>query len=385
MKVNELTKKTLRWCEPFGGWSKLNINHDYFVVNLANGDTGLCNRILHWELAYYINKYNDDKYNILLDSRDWPELAMITLPNTYGDYKSNKVEDAMFPLDYDKLRFKTVFDIEKDKTYQATKLDRKKINTLFKSGDLTLEDDHYYSDFGYSPIYKKMFLHKKFKSDWDNSKFMRPLTKIKLSHSYIDNLIKEGVENTVGIHMRRFNGVKTDDISLNNLKDKKLKEVYNKISKSKTVNDNYEFFGDDVYFYIIEKMLNHNPQQNFYISHDLPDVFLEPYIKRFGDRIVDRKFFTLPVVSHLQAQGLNIEQLRRDGNVINNIIDLFALAYCPFLITHGDSTWSEFAQYYNNEDGMKPIMPINSEVGDIIQEYIDTDAFIKPKKLPKLL
>ena len=73
--------------------------------------------------------------------------------------------------------------------------------------------------------------------------------------------------------------------------------------------------------------------------------------------------------------------MRRDGNVINNIIDLFALAYCPFLITHGDSTWSEFAQYYNNSNGMKPIMPINSEVGDIIQEYIDTDVISKSPKL----
>ena len=265
MKLNELTKKTLRWCEPFGGWNKLNVNHDYFTVNLANGDTGLCNRLLHWELAYYINKENDYKYTILLDSKDWPELYMINLPNTYGDYKSSKIEDSMFPSDYDKLRFKTVFDTERDKTYQATKLDRKTINSLFKSGKLTLKDDHYYSDFGYSPIHKKCFLHKNFKSDWDNTKFMRPLTKIKLSHSYIDDLIKDGVHNTVGIHMRRFNGVKTDDIALNSLKSKHLKEIYEKIAVNKTVNDNYEFFGDDIYFYIIEKMLRHNPNQTFYI------------------------------------------------------------------------------------------------------------------------
>jgi len=381
MKLTELTSKTLRWCEPFGGWSKLNVNHDYFTVNLANGDTGLCNRILHWELAYYINKYNDYKYSILLDSKDWPELSMISLPNTYGDFKSSDIEDSLFPLEYDKLRFKTVFDYEKNQTYLATKMDRKKINTLFKSGDLTLKDDHYYADFGYSPLHKKCFLHNNFKSDWDKNQNFRPLTKIKLTHSYIDDLIKEGVQNTVGIHMRRFNGVKTDDISLNSLKNKELKKVYETISSSKTVNDNYEFFGDDIYFYIIEKMLRINPEQTFYISHDLPDVFLLPYIKRFGDRIVDRKFFTLPVVSHLQAQGINMEKLRRDGNVVNNIIDLFALAYCPFLITHGDSTWSEFAQYYNNSDGMKPVMPINSDVADIIRVYDETDVIIKSSKL----
>lgn len=78
--------------------------------------------------------------------------------------------------------------------------------------------------------------------------------------------------------------------------------------------------------------------------------------------------------------GHNIEDLRRKGNVFNNIIDLFSLAYCPFLITHSDSTWSEFAEYYDNPNGMKPIMPINSEVSDIIEEY--KNSF---KVLPKLL
>lgn len=380
MKLTNLTSKTLRWYEPFGGWGKLNINHDHFTVNLANSDTGLCNRLLHWEQAYLLNKNNDYKYKIFVQAKDWPELSLINLPHTYVDYGTQGIEDSIFTHDYENLKFKTVFDIEKDKTYQATKIDRKKINTMFKSGDLTLEDDHYYSDFGYSPIHKKMNLHKNLKSDWDKNKFFRPLTKIKLSYSYMEDLIKEGVKNTVGIHMRRFNGVSTDDRALNSLKSTDLKNIYKSISTSKTVNANYQFYGDDVYFYLIDNMLKHNSEQSFYISHDLPDVFLKPYIKRFGDRIVDRKFFTLPLASHLQAHGHNIEDLRRKGNVFNNIIDLFSLAYCPFLITHSDSTWSEFAEYYDNNNGMKPIMPINSEMSDIIEEYKNSTVAV-----PKLL
>lgn len=155
MKLNNLTNKTLRWYEPFGGWGKLNVNHDHFTVNLANSDTGLCNRLLHWEQAYLINKNNDYKYKIFVQAKDWPELSLINLPHTYVDYGTQGIEDSVFNHDYENLKFKTVFDIEKDKTYQATKLDRKKINTMFKSGNLTLEDDHYYSDFGYSPIHKK--------------------------------------------------------------------------------------------------------------------------------------------------------------------------------------------------------------------------------------
>ena len=37
-------KNTLRWVEPFGGWEA------------DTEDTGLCNRIFHWEVAYEINK-----------------------------------------------------------------------------------------------------------------------------------------------------------------------------------------------------------------------------------------------------------------------------------------------------------------------------------------
>ena len=69
MKLNNLTNKTLRWYEPFGGWGKLNVNHDHFTVNLANSDTGLCNRLLHWEQAYLINKNNDYKYKIFVQSK----------------------------------------------------------------------------------------------------------------------------------------------------------------------------------------------------------------------------------------------------------------------------------------------------------------------------
>jgi hypothetical protein len=39
-------ERTLRWLEPFGGWRGFTT------------DTGLCNRIFHWEVAYEINKQN---------------------------------------------------------------------------------------------------------------------------------------------------------------------------------------------------------------------------------------------------------------------------------------------------------------------------------------
>ncbi len=63
-------KNTLRWVEPFGGWEA------------DTEDTGLCNRIFHWEVAYEINKNNNFDYHIILEEKYWPEFKLIDLPQS---------------------------------------------------------------------------------------------------------------------------------------------------------------------------------------------------------------------------------------------------------------------------------------------------------------
>lgn len=68
-----LPDKTLRWCDSYrsqGGWAG------------QNYDTGLCNRILHWELAYLINKAKDFSHTIILEELYWPEFKLLSIPNT---------------------------------------------------------------------------------------------------------------------------------------------------------------------------------------------------------------------------------------------------------------------------------------------------------------
>ena len=75
---------------------------------------------------------------------------------------------------------------------------------------------------------------------------------------------------------------------------------------------------------------------------------------------------------------MNVEVLRRNGNPLSNIIDLFSLSHCPFLIKSPESTWSEFAEYYNNSTGTKNITYVNYEPKNIISEY---SAFYNGVKL----
>jgi hypothetical protein len=68
---------------------------------------------------------------------------------------------------------------------------------------------------------------------------------------------------------------------------------------------------------------------------------------------------------------MNINDLIR-GNVIENIVDLFSLSYCKFLIKSDQSTWSEFAEYYRNQ----PAVSVNDDWETKIK-----DKFLNPNWL----
>jgi hypothetical protein len=86
-------KGTLRWLEPFGGWGHHNNFFDYVTLEFGT-DTGLCNRILHWEVAEFINEKNDFSYDILLQDLFWPELEILDLPHTHPPPPPHPSHDA---------------------------------------------------------------------------------------------------------------------------------------------------------------------------------------------------------------------------------------------------------------------------------------------------
>ena len=85
-------EKTLRWLEPYGGWHE--------------NDTGLCNRIFHWEVAFELSRHNDYEYQILLQRKYWPELSLIELPQTKV-YTST--EGDSYNIDFLKCQGKTKY------------------------------------------------------------------------------------------------------------------------------------------------------------------------------------------------------------------------------------------------------------------------------------
>ena len=117
-------------------------------------------------------------------------------------------------------------------------------------------------------------------------------------------------DNIVGIHIRRGDGVAHQNISI---KDDRV----------------YRYIGDKDYLDIMKKIVEINPNQKFYLSTDIDKKKLGVYYDNFD--IIDSTDVNPNLKDSFEA----------------NVIDLFSLSYCSFLLTHVDSSWSEIATLYN--------------------------------------
>lgn len=343
---------TLRWLDPY-------FSDGYYKYHLAVGDTGLCNRILHWEIAYDLNKFNNFKFNILVSDIYWPEYELIDLPHTYLVNSNFDTFDKYYIdslLLYENLKLKTVFDIHNQNSYIANRIDKDLIKSIYDDKNLYLEDNHYYCDFGFDTLYS-------FKKERFNINENRPLQHIKLKHHYVENEIKNKLKNCIGIHIRRGNGVCYTDEDLKSFDDT-LSNLYKQIrSRFRGFDDFYKFISDEIYFNIIDKILEVNPNQKIYISMDLPIDFLIVYKKKYGDNIIFSHDILPNILYYLDNQNLKISRQNNYINTVQNIVDLFSLSFCKFIIKSPASTWSTFASEYNN------IPNINAKQN--IEEIID--------------
>ena len=78
MDNHDIFKKTLRWIEPFGGWGQAHNYFNNFNVSLSNNDTGLCNRIFHWEIAHFLSEINKNSHKIQIQQKlEWAGKAWL--------------------------------------------------------------------------------------------------------------------------------------------------------------------------------------------------------------------------------------------------------------------------------------------------------------------
>jgi hypothetical protein len=270
-------------------------------------DTGLCNRLFYWETLQIISSHNDFKYKVEVEEKYWPELReLIHLPNTDVINKSEK--NICNPLNND--------FIENNEKY-------------------ILSHDCYHSEYDYSMMCNfDKYLDKE-----------RPITKIKLKNNHLNKLIVNLCKDLIGIHIRRGRGIIYGESEINTLPSN-IRRSYKKFREREgefiSKYYMYEFIKDDVYFKIIDEILNKYPNQKFYISYDIPDIMMNYYQERYPNRIFNKNYFNNFITRSAFTSEVHLR----------NIIDLFCLSNTKFIIKHPLSTWSTFAHNYTPKIGV---------------------------------
>lgn len=301
-------------------------------------DTGFCNRLLYWEVVQYINHLHKNKFDIVVHEEQWPEKDIIKLPNTV---------------------FKNTDDIDFS---EYTPIQ----NELFQEiidGDVVLEDGNYYTDFGYRQITDVTSDNEELqKYKFEN----RIISNVGFHDEDINNLIKEKVSDCIGIHVRRGRGVKFDLSVLETLPE----PIRDRYHRKKEEDKNcwplyiYDFVDDKTYFSYIDSILKINPNQMFYVSSDMEDIFLNHWIERYPNNIIMKKdFYELIDVSqylHDEKYSQDKPYLRKEGILhFYNFLDLYCLSNTKMLIKLFMSSWSDFASDYKKKVTMvaKQISP----------------------------
>lgn len=286
----------LIWLEPNNGWAA---SKD--LDGIEYNDTGLCNRVLHWEIAYEINRKLNFRYNILVEKEYWPELDYINLPNTIALPQSELPQDSR-PLSF------------------------KKATSILRNGsEASIEDINWHSNFGYKIL----------ASFYGDTNFFHPLSLIELKDFTIESHIKESVKDVVGLHIRRNSGVTFKEEDLSTLLPE-IKDQYLRFRKNNPpVKEDYiRYIKDELYFSIIDGILQINPMQKFYISCDLPYNLYSYYKNKYGDTIITKEDL--------------LASVEESSATLSNIVDLFALSFCKFVVKLNRSSWSDFAQFHSS-------------------------------------
>ena len=287
--------------------------------------TGLCNRIIFWEVAYLFNHINNFDFTILLEKLYWPELNYLSIPNTKGvdEYKDD-FWDGDKILDFELLL--------KDETY---KLDTK-INWVLFQQKFIEYFKHYFN-----------FI-KNFNSN-------RPLQSIDIKNDILKNTIIKKLDGVVGIHMRKGDvGTPEETIDFeeirNELKDKNLSDNERKELEKKSLTCGqggswYETFKDEYYLKIMDDIVKAKPNQKFYISTNNDKEKLKVFYDNFD--ILDYTAILNNIESKIDRSKDYLDY-ELNKNCLRNVIDLFSLSHSKFLILHPESTWSKFAKWYKD-------------------------------------
>ena len=353
--------QTIRLAEPWGG--------GHYAL-----DTGLCNRLLHWELVYSMLQHTKGDHQIMCLDQHWFELDFIWLPETQliGKYEG-RLESADEPFHssiyYDKVKFNYIFDIKNNSISKPNVISDEMVEKMHKTGKYNIgTKDHYITDFKWELTHSftedrpEFNLHDKNFHQWG-------LSDMSFKDEALDRYVKNFTKNLVGIHLRRGAGVKKTQDQIDST-DPHTRKFFAETEADKYISSVYTFYDNAAVFTFIDRILQLNGDQKFYVSTDLPPSSLTFLTEKYGKRILSRADLVAQMPSDLfyplnldfskdDISFLDESYIPSDNTVYTNLllrrvaffncIDLIALGNSLLLLTPQFSTWSYVAKILNNK------------------------------------
>lgn len=283
-------------------------------------DTGLGNRLLHWDVLYHVNRQNDYKFFLEVEERYWRELEFIDLPGV-RPFRLNAGLDE----EIQKLVSKFDFDLSSQTIIRNAVLDDSLLEEFLNDKNHKLPNQNYYTSFDWKHI----------ATIYDRNE-PSGLSRITIKNKDLFNVIRKMGSYCVGIHLRRGAGVYKSPKDLLELP----RSVQNN-PKLQTLHQTtiYKYWKNNVYERLIKEMLQINPTQKFFISCDLQMGEYEFLKQTFGNTVYTRE----DVIKELPAsiiEGIDFENPKDVRKIaIESVIDMMTLSYCDFIVGAPHSSW----------------------------------------------
>ena len=289
-------------------------------------DTGLGNRLLHWDVVYAINKSNNYKFFLEVEARYWRELEFIDLPGTRPLNIHTGTNEEL-----QKLLHKYDFDIKNQKVSPLIPLGDSILEQFSVDEEYKLESKNYYTCFDWK------FLQLTEKIATDNT----GLARIAVKNKVLFNAIRRMGSYCVGIHLRRGAGVFKTPEQLLELPKAVQSNPFLQTLHPTTI---YKYWNNNVYESLIREIKQIEPNQKFYVSCDLQVGEYEFLKEKFGDNIKTRQDVIKELPDSI-IEGIDFTDIKDERRIaLESVIDMMVLSYCDFIIGAQHSTWLDSIQ-----------------------------------------
>jgi hypothetical protein len=312
-------------------------------------DTSFGNRLYYWSQSFLITARTKFEYNVVVQREFWPELIFLHLPNTL----SKSIHSFL--------------DVE-DGGGRCSLISPNEAEEIIKHGFQSFQHENHWflephtnanvyscivDDPEYSP---NLILSRLFDSVFKSIQF---------KHKEINDFFENTFKDHVGIHIRRLHGIHLSEGDIQDLPEY-LREDY--LKEYRPGDKYYPYIKDEEYFKIIDKILEHNPNQKFYLSTDLPPKYYQHYFEKYKN-IFEVSSYREELISILDKY-YSKDLVEKTDYIISYLLDFFALSHSKLIIRpYKRTSWSKTAQKIK---GTQSIILFR---GKIARKYVENNNF----------